>query len=89
MIEFAILDKPIIFFAYDLDYYLSKDRGFYFDYEKCVPGIIVRNTDELIESIKNNNFVNSKNQEFLNYQFNHLDGKASSRIVNFILDNEG
>ncbi|MDL2246089.1 CDP-glycerol glycerophosphotransferase family protein [Methanobrevibacter sp. OttesenSCG-928-K11] len=89
MIEFAILNKPIIFFAYDLDYYLSNDRGFYFDYEKNVPGVIVKNTDDLIETIKNNKFKNSKNQDFLNYQFNHLDDKSSSRIINFLLDNEG
>ena len=57
MIEFGLLNKPIVFFAYDLDNYLEKERGFYFDYREKVPGNIVQDTDELIEVIKNENFI--------------------------------
>ena len=48
MIEFAILDKPIMFFAYDLDNYLKTERGFYYDFKKTVPGKLVYDSDELI-----------------------------------------
>ena len=89
MIEFLILNKPIIFFTYDLDYYLNEDRGFYFDFKKYAPGIITRDMDQLIESFKNIDSENIDNTKCLNYQFNTLDGNVSKRIVDFIVNYEG
>ncbi|WP_409200094.1 CDP-glycerol glycerophosphotransferase family protein [Methanobrevibacter sp. DSM 116169] len=88
MIEFATLNKPIIFFTYDYKYYLNNDRGFYFDFKKMVPGPIAENMDQLINTFNNLDFENINNKEFLSYQFNELDGKSSKRIVDFILNNE-
>lgn len=51
MFDYAHLQRPMIFFAYDLDYYRNDLRGVYLDYEETVPGPIVSNTDELISSI--------------------------------------
>src|SRR5699024_4582084 len=42
--EFSLLGKPMIFFAYDLDEY-KETRGFGEDYEKLVPGPVVKDTD--------------------------------------------
>ncbi|WP_299524571.1 CDP-glycerol glycerophosphotransferase family protein [uncultured Methanobrevibacter sp.] len=88
MIEFAMLFKPIIFFTYDFDNYVSDDRGFYFDFKQNVPGPIVYTTDELISEIKNNNFDKNRISKFLETQFNPIDGCSSKRIVDFLL-NEG
>ncbi|NLL63806.1 MAG: hypothetical protein GX241_06190 [Ruminococcaceae bacterium] len=49
--EFSLLNRPMIFFAYDLEEY-RKERDFYYPYEEFVPGPIVKNMDELIEAIK-------------------------------------
>jgi len=87
MIEFALLNKPIIFFTYDLDYYINEDRGFYFDFKKFAPGIIVEDMDQLINNFKNIDFKNIDNEKFLSYQFNDFDGKSSKRIVDFMLNN--
>lgn len=89
MIEFAMLLKPIIFFTYDFDTYVSKDRGFYFDFKKNVPGPIVYTTDELIAEIKNNDFDKNKISEFLKTQFNLIDGHSSERVVDFLLNEDG
>lgn len=89
MIDFALLDKPIIFFTYDLDEYLARDRGFYFDFKKTVPGNIVYTSDELINVISDKDFKTDKIRPFLETQFNELDGQASKRVVDFILNNEG
>ncbi len=83
VIEFAALNKPIILFTYDFKRYLSKDRGFYFDLSKVI-GEVVTNSDDLINSIKNNNF-NTDNLKFLKTQFDVIDGKASQRIVELLL----
>lgn len=85
MIEFGLLNKPIIFFAYDLDNYLSNERGFYLDYKKDLPGPIVYTTDELIKCI--NEGIDSSNLDsFIMTQFDEIDGDASKRIVDFVLD---
>ncbi|KRN94090.1 CDP-glycerol glycerophosphotransferase family protein [Pediococcus stilesii] len=52
MFDFSILKRPMLFFAYDLDYYRDDLRGFYFDYYTELPGPIVQNEDELLEQIR-------------------------------------
>ena len=85
MIEYAILNRPIVFFTYDLDNYLSKERGFYYDFEKTVPGPIVYTSDELIDAIKNNDFDKSKISSFVNTQFNEINGQSSKHVVDYLL----
>ncbi len=85
MIEYGLLNKPIFFFVYDFSSYLNLDRGFYFDY-KDVPGKIVYTDDELIEAIACEDFEKDKISDFLNFQFDNLDGKSSKRIVDYILN---
>lgn len=86
MIEFALLNKPIIFFTYDYERYLTKDRGFYYDFESNVPGDIVKTDDELIKLIKEGSYNTEKHNSFLKMQFDYLDGNSSKRIVDFILE---
>ena len=87
MIEFSLLNKPVIFFAYDLNNYLENERGFYLDYRNDLPGPVVYDSDELINVIKNG-VDTSDLSAFLKTQFDSIDGEASKRIVDFVL-NEG
>jgi len=50
--DFAILDRPIIHYVYDYDYYKNKDRGLYHDISKFAAGKISYNFDELLKSIQ-------------------------------------
>lgn len=84
--EFSMTDKPMIFYAYDLDDY-KKRRNFYFNYEDYVPGKIVRSMNELIEAIKNNDYEKEKNDKFKNYNFSFFDGKSSFRLIDFLMKN--
>ena len=86
MIEYAILDRPIMFFVYDLDNYLKTERGFYYDFKKTVPGKLVYSSDELINAIKNNDFDKDKISGFTKTQFDVIDGKSSERVVDFLLN---
>lgn len=52
MFDYAHLKRPMIFFAYDLDYYENK-REIYLDYKKEMPGPIVNNTDAIIDVLTN------------------------------------
>ncbi|WP_235188898.1 CDP-glycerol glycerophosphotransferase family protein [Exiguobacterium artemiae] len=82
--EFSLLDRPMLFFAYDLEDYISK-RDFYYDFEEFVPGPIVRTSEELIERIKNEDFEMQNVKAFAEYFFEHQDGKSSQRFVDQII----
>ena len=86
MVDYTILKKPAILFDYDLDDYLYKERGFYFDYEEMVPGKIVYNIDELIESIREEDFRLEKMEEFLKLQFGEFKPNSSKLILDYILE---
>jgi len=85
MIEFALLNKPIIFFTYDYDSYLNNERGFYFDFKSTVPGPVVYDSNQLIDVIKNREFDESRISEFVKTQFDEIDGHASERVVDYLL----
>lgn len=36
--DYLFLDKPIVFYPYDLEEYMNLDKGFLFDYNKVTPG---------------------------------------------------
>lgn len=86
MVDYTILKKPAILFDYDLEDYLYKERGFYFDYEEMVPGRIVYNIDELIEAIKEEDFRLEKMEEFLKLQFGEFKPNSSKLILDYILE---
>ncbi|MBR1610737.1 MAG: CDP-glycerol glycerophosphotransferase family protein, partial [Methanobrevibacter sp.] len=85
MIEYSALNKPTVFFTYDLNEYLANERGFYYDFKTTVPGPIVYTSDELIDVIENEKFDKSKISEFVKTQFDEIDGRSSERIVNYLL----
>lgn len=86
MIEYSALNKPTVFFTYDLDEYLANERGFYYDFKTTVPGPIVYTSDDLIDIIKNNKFDRSKISDFVKSQFDEIDGHSSERIVDYLLN---
>ena len=45
------MDRPVIFFPYDLDYYKNHDRKLIFDYEKFTPGPKVYTIEDLEDII--------------------------------------
>jgi CDP-ribitol ribitolphosphotransferase len=83
MIEYSVLSKPIIFYPFDLEYYISNERGFYFDYNN-VPGPIAKNTEDIVKIIKGNDFDFEKINNFANDNFDYLDANSSKRIVDNI-----
>ena len=53
MFDYAILNRPIILFAYDLDEYREKLRGLYVDIEDNAPGPILYTSQEVENAILN------------------------------------
>jgi len=83
--EYALLSRPMLFFAYDLQQY-DRERSFYFDYENFVPGDIVKNTEEIYLAIRKNEktFDKEKVEKFRTEFMSACDGKSTSRIINII-----
>ena len=52
--DYLILDRPIIHFIYDYDYYINRDRGVYYKKEEICCGDIAMTGEELKESIIKN-----------------------------------
>ncbi|WP_239748398.1 bifunctional glycosyltransferase family 2 protein/CDP-glycerol:glycerophosphate glycerophosphotransferase [Mammaliicoccus sp. A-M2] len=83
--DFANLRKPILFYTYDLEKYKDVLRGFYIDMNKDLPGPLLFDSEEVIDSIKNIETVEKdyqdKYDEFYNKYCSLDDGKATERVV--------
>ncbi len=84
--EYAILERPMIFFAYDLADY-DDSRSFYFDYESFVPGEIVTDTDAIIREIKRleTDFDAAKVRKFKDDFMSACDGSSTRRIIETVM----
>ncbi|MEN1967740.1 CDP-glycerol glycerophosphotransferase family protein [Lentibacillus sp. N15] len=78
--EFALLERPMIFFAYDLEKY-EQARGFWEDYETLVPGPVVTKTDDIIDVIKNEIFDMNRVKDFANQWNQYSTGNASKILI--------
>ena len=86
MFDFAVTGKPMAFFAYDLDDYRDRQRGFYFDFLPEAPGPVVTTTPELIEAIAGapDDRYAERYARFRE-RFCHLeDGRATERVLSRI-----
>jgi CDP-glycerol glycerophosphotransferase len=52
MFDYALLDRPMLFFTYDYEEYVHEGRGTYFDLLERAPGPIVRTEDELTSVLR-------------------------------------
>lgn len=60
--DFLYLDRPIIYYPYDLEYYNNEDRGLLFEYEEYTPGPKIFNLTDLMMILKeifDDNFIDN------------------------------
>lgn len=81
--DYAILNRPVYFYMYDLEEYAEELRGFYLDIHKDLPGPILEEETELLKAIKSG--VQKFDLEQFNSRFNHMeDGNSSKRVVDIV-----
>ncbi|MFD9304528.1 CDP-glycerol glycerophosphotransferase family protein [Streptomyces sp. NPDC060048] len=85
MFDYAVLDRPMLFFAYDYEQYATDIRGTYFDLKEKAPGPVVATADELLQALAAFDEADAKyaeaRQRFLT-EFGEYDrGDAAARIV--------
>lgn len=82
--EFALLHKPMLFFAFDVEEYI-RTRDFYYDYFDFIPGPLVRSTKEIVNVIRTEQFEMEKIPPFVDYFFNGTFGHASQNVVDDVI----
>lgn len=91
MFDYALLNKPMAFFTYDFESYVSS-RGLNFDFKNDAPGPIVYNQRELetilqnFDQIKQNyaKKITAFNKKFIQYD----DGHASEKIFKSVFEDK-
>lgn len=86
--DYANLNRPILYYMYDLQYYKDELRGFYIDLSE-LPGPIIEKEEELIPAIKKlaDEFAYDEKYQKFNKKFNYLnDGHASERLIERVLE---
>lgn len=82
--DYAILNRPIYFYMYDLDSYRDELRGFYLDIYQDLPGAIIEDENELLTALANNDYDYSRLTAFNQRFNNHEDGNASKRVIDIL-----
>lgn len=82
--EYCVTERPMVFFAYDLEEFSDHGRGFYYNYESYVPGPVTRTGEETAGVIREDEFDIDRIREFMKRTFTDLDGRATKRLLDLI-----
>lgn len=89
--EYSLLDKPIIFFAYDYEKYKNNLRNFYFGYEEFIPGKMLKTSEEVLKEIHEgmkSSYDKELIREFSKRFCEYTDGKSTKRFINYFFKNK-
>lgn len=85
--EYSLFERPMLFYAYDLDEYFDW-RGFYYDYDELTPGPVCRTNEEMTEYIQqiDERFDKQKVIDFKQKFMSACDGHATERILEMVIN---
>lgn len=81
--DFLLLDRPIIFFNYDIEEY-TQNMPLLFDYDEYSPGQKVKTHDELIQAIQKKDSYKKERKKIKSKFFDLNLNMACENILNFI-----
>lgn len=82
--EYALMEKPVIFFTYDREIY-ELTRGVHRPVKESAPGKVCDTFDEMMEALENHDYEEWKIRGFIDENFRDYDGKASDKAIDRIL----
>ncbi len=82
--DFSLLDKPCVFYAYDLEQY-EKERAFYYPYRAFVPGPVAQSFSELLELFEQEQLPTDRLEAFRRLNLSASDGQVTQRVVSTIM----
>jgi CDP-ribitol ribitolphosphotransferase len=80
-----LLDKPLIFYAYDKERFCDW-RGFYYDYDEMTPGPVCYTMEELIDvlTMPDYGYDPEERKAFREKFMDSCDGHATERIEKLV-----
>jgi CDP-glycerol glycerophosphotransferase len=83
--DYLLLDRPLLFYPYDYEEYVSSDRRLLFDYEAMTPGPKVYTADDLFAKLNQlladgDNVWQGARQRVCRLVHDHVDAGASCRL---------
>lgn len=82
--EAVITKKPIYLYTFDYEEYID-ERGLYLNYQKEMPGIISKDINKIMQSIKENKVDNKKQDKFIKDYLTNLEENWTEKLAKFII----
>lgn len=85
--DYAILERPMLFYMYDMEEYRDEMRGFYLDVAS-LPGPILRTEEELADAVRETELHWEEKDmiKAFNEEYNRMnDGRAAERLVDVLM----
>ncbi len=91
-VDYLLLDKPVVFFPFDRDHYIKKERALQFDYDEVTPGRKCLTHDELEDELKKiivdgKDDCKEERKRILKHFYDTADGNSCDRILEYIKKN--
>lgn len=85
--DWYLMDKPVVYFVYDLPEYES-GRGLYYQFSEYVYGKVAENYDELAASVREEDLCADLRREFGDKFMSACDGNSTQRVIEWITGRE-
>lgn len=85
--DYALLDKPIVYYPWDLEEYYN-GRSFYYPFEEYVYGAVTDQLDEMLDAVFAGKMMPEKRQAFRKKFVEACDGRSTEKIVKWIFDRQ-
>lgn len=82
--EFALVEKPVIFFTYDRETY-ELTRGVHKSVKDTAPGKVCDTFEDMMKALRNKDYDYEKTEQFRKENFSNYDGNAADKIIDAIL----
>ena len=83
--DYLLLDRPVLFYPYDLATYLAEERPMYFDYDEMTPGPKAFDMEHLVAAMsavaKGEDEWRDGRAKIRSLVFEHQDGMAAERLL--------
>lgn len=87
LFDYALLERPQIYYMYDQEEYEHSTRGMYFSPKKELPGVVVHDEKSLWEQLKKEGSIDlTRYQNFLACYANYEKGTAAKQVINVIIN---
>ena len=85
LFDYSLLEKPVIYYPYDLEEYYS-DRSFYFPYDEYIFGRVAADQKELVDAIRAGDMMENKRDSFRQKFMSACDGRSTEKVCAWIFE---